>query len=293
MGLFSKETCEFCGKEAGLLGRKKLSDKKYICKDCEKNCSAFMEPSRFDTEYLKKHMEYMKKEDEVYKKAFETIDKDRKDRIVHEGYYGIVFADEIAMFEVVDPKADKKNFKELFRYDQIKDYEVYTKDNMSSEGGKRYSEVGIKIKMRCQIGPDSVGMSDTEKKSAHPYVSELNILCERNTDSTSSTSLIIGHLNKVFGRASNTVIGSIKDSIMGTEHERQGYKAGADALKAFGSFAKAKMTGNEEDAEAAKEKMNTAVESGFAYMSENRTKYAQIADSVERDILGNTISELF
>ena len=43
---------------------------------------------------------------------------------------------------------------------------------------------------------------------------------------------------------------------MGTEHERQGYKAGADALKAFGSFAKAKMTGNEEDAEAAKEKMN-------------------------------------
>ena len=36
MGLFSKETCEFCSKQAGLLGRKKITDKKYICKECEK-----------------------------------------------------------------------------------------------------------------------------------------------------------------------------------------------------------------------------------------------------------------
>lgn len=90
--LFSKQTCAFCGKEVGALSRKRLSDKNYICKECEKNCSAFL-----------------------------------------------------------DPKASKKNYKELFRYDQIK------------------------------------------------------------------------------------------------------YKAGADALKAFGSLAKAKMSGNEEDMENAKE----------------------------------------
>ena len=286
MGLFSKEKCEFCGKEAGMLGRKKLSDKKYICKDCEKNCSAFLEPSRFDTEYLTGHMEYMKKQDELYKKEFEPLSKEQKDRFVHEGYYGIVFADEIAMFEVIDPKAEKKNYKELFRYDQIKDYEIYKKENMSSEGGKKYSEVGVKIKMNCQIGPEAAGQSDVEKKLSHPYVSELNILCERNTDSSSSTSLIIGHLNKIFGRGSDTVFGSIKESFTGTEHERQGYKAGADALKAFGSFAKAKMSGSEEDAEAAKEKMNTAVESGFAYVSENRSRYTKIADEVERRAWG-------
>ena len=286
MGLFSKEKCEFCGKEAGMLGRKKLSDKKYICKDCEKNCSAFLEPSRFDTEYLTGHMEYMKKQDELYKKEFEPLSKEQKDRFVHEGYYGIVFADEIAMFEVIDPKAEKKNYKELFRYDQIKDYEIYKKENMSSEGGKKYSEVGVKIKMNCQIGPEAAGQSDVEKKLSHPYVSELNILCERNTDSSSGTSLIIGHLNKIFGRGSDTVFGSIKESFTGTEHERQGYKAGADALKAFGSFAKAKMSGSEEDAEAAKEKMNTAVESGFAYVSENRSRYTKIADEVERRAWG-------
>ena len=232
-------------------------------------------------------MEYMKKQDILYSKEFETIDKNQKERIVHEGYYGVCFADEIAMFEVIDPKASKKNYKELFRYDQIKDYEVYTVDNNSTEqGAKRYSEVGVKIKMNCQIGPEAAGQSEVEKKLSHPYVKELKILCERNTDSTSSTSLIIGHLNKIFGRASGTVFGSIKESIVGTEHERQGYKARADALKAFGNMAKAKMSGSEEDAEKAKASLEQAVESGFAYASENRSRYTQVADSIEKRAWG-------
>lgn len=280
--LFSKQTCAFCEKEVGALGRKKLKDGNYICKECEKNCSAFIDPSRFDTEYIKKHMEYMKKQDILYKKEFETLDKKQKERIVREGYYGIVFADDIAMFEVVDPKASKRNYKELFRYDQIKDYEIYAKPNNSTEDGKKYSEVGVKIKMNCKIGMDAVGMSDIEKRLAHPYVEEFNILCERNTDHESGTNLIIGHLNKIFGRASGTVFGSIKESIVGTEHERQGYKAGADALKALGSMAKSKITGNEEDAEKAKEKFEQAQESGFAYLSENRSKYTKIANEVEK-----------
>ena len=284
--LFSKQTCAFCGNQVGALARKKLADKNYICKECEKNCSAFIDPSRFDTEYIKQHMEYMKKQDILYKKEFETLDKSKKERLVKEGYYGVVFADEIAMFEVIDPKAEKKNYKELFRYDQIKDYEIYTKDNMSSEGGKKYSEVGVKIKMSCQIGVSSAGMSDVEKKIAHPYVEELNILCGRNEDTTSDTSLLIGHLNKIFGRASGTVFGSIKESIIGTEHERQGYKAGADALKALGGLAKAKMSGSEEDAQSAKEKIEQAVDSGFAYMSENRTQYTKIADAVQQRAWG-------
>ena len=284
--LFSKQTCAFCNNEVGALNRKKLHDGNYICKECEKNCSAFIDPARFDTEYMKQHMEYMKKQDILYKKKFETLDKKQKERIVKEGYYGLIFADDIAMFEVVDPKASKKNYKELFRYDQIKDYEVYTKTNTSTEGGKKYSEVGIKIKMNCQIGMDAVGMSDVEKSIAHPYVEELDILCARNTDSTSDANLSIAHLNKIFGRASGTLFGSIKESFVGTEHERQGFKAGADALKAFGSMAKAKASGREKDAEKAKENMDQAVESGFAYLSENRSKYTKIADEVQKRAWG-------
>ena len=96
--LFSKQTCAFCEKQVGALSRKKLKDKNFICKDCKKNCSAFLEPSAFDTEYLRNHMEYMKKQDVLYKKEFETLEKNKRERFVHEGYYGLEFADEIAMF---------------------------------------------------------------------------------------------------------------------------------------------------------------------------------------------------
>ena len=281
--LFSKQTCAFCGSQVGAMSRKKMQDKNFICKECQKNCSAFLEPSAFDTEYLKKHMEYMKKQDILYKKEFETLDKKKKERFVNEGYYGLVFADEIAMFEVIDPKANKKNYKELFRYDQIKDYEAYANPNMNTgDGQKKYSEVGIKIKMNCQIGPDAVGISEVEKRISHPYVEEFNILCARNTDDKTDGTRAIHHLNKIFGRASETVFGSIKESFTGTGHERQGYKAGADALKALGSLAKSKITGNEEDAEKAKEKIQQAADSGMAYFSENKTQYSKVADAAEK-----------
>ena len=281
--LFSKQECSFCSNKVGALSRKKLHDGNYICKECEKNCSAFLDPARFDINYIKEHMEYMKKQDILYKKEFETLDKKKRERFVHEGYYGLEFADDIAMFEVIDPKASKRNYKELFRYDQIKDYEIYAKPNTSTgEGQNKYSEVGIKIKMNCKIGPSSVGNTEVENRLAHPYVEELNILCAKNTDSSTDGTWAVEHLNKIFGRASGTVFGAMKESIVGTGHERQGYKAGADALKAFGSLAKAKMTGNEEDSAKAKEKLETAVESGFDYLSENRSKYTRIADEVEK-----------
>ena len=281
--LFSKQKCSFCNEEVGALKRKKLHDGNYICKECEKNCSVFLDPARFDIEYIKKHMDYMKKQDTLYKKEFETLDKKKKERFVHEGYYGLEFADDIAMFEVINPKANKRNYKELFRYDQIKDYETYAKPNTSTgDGQKKYSEVGIKIKMNCQIGMNAVGNSEIENRLSHPYVEELNIICARNTDNNNDGTWAIEHLNKIFGRASGTGFGSIKESFTGTGHERQGYKAGADALKALGSFAKSKITGSEEDAEKAKENLKQATDSGIAYMSENRSKYTEIANEVEK-----------
>ncbi len=281
--LFSKQKCAFCEKEVGALNRKKLHDGNYICKECEKNCSAFIDPSRFDLEFIKEHMEYMKKQDILYKKEFEPLDKKQKERYVREGFYGLEFADDIAMFEVIDPKANKKNYKELFRYDQIKDYETYAKpNNTTGEGQKKYSEVGIRIKLNSRVGMSAVGNSEIENKLAHPYVEELNILCAKNTDSATDGTLAISHLNKIFGRASDTLFGSMKESITGTGHERQGYKAGADALKALGSLAKSKMTGNEEDAARAQEQLEKAADSGMAYLSENRSKYTQIANEVEK-----------
>ena len=42
-----------------------------------------------------------------------SVLKKKRERFVHEGYYGLEFADDIAMFEVVDPKANKRNYTQL------------------------------------------------------------------------------------------------------------------------------------------------------------------------------------
>ena len=39
-----------------------LNDKNYICKNCEKMCSAYIEVSNFDSDFILKHIEYMKKQ---------------------------------------------------------------------------------------------------------------------------------------------------------------------------------------------------------------------------------------
>lgn len=279
--LFSKQTCAFCGKEVGALGRKKLQDNNYICKECEKNCSAFIDPSRFDVGYLTQHIEHMKKQDILYKKEFETLDKKQKDRIVHKGYYGICFADDIAMFEVIDPKANKRNYKELFRYDQIQDYEVYTVDS-TGEDQKKYSEVGVIINIRCAIGYDALGEKNSQSsKIYHPYVDKLKILCGRDENDTSCTNLIISHLDRIFGKARTDLAGSIKESIIGTTKERQAIKTGAESLKAFASMAKAGITKKEEDKEAAKEKLKGAAESGFDLAFNNMGKYQKLANAAE------------
>jgi len=41
MALFSKEPCAFCGKEAGMMSRSKMSSKDYICDDCRKKGNPF------------------------------------------------------------------------------------------------------------------------------------------------------------------------------------------------------------------------------------------------------------
>ena len=142
MGLFSKENCAFCNKTIGMFTKKAMNDKKYICKDCIKKCSAFIKIKNYDSEYIRNHIEYMKKQNELYEKEFKTLDNLHK--IIPLPFSGIVFADDIAMFEVIDSKTIGKNFKELFRYDQIRSFQLYTNKNNSGEG-KKYSEVGVRI----------------------------------------------------------------------------------------------------------------------------------------------------
>lgn len=284
MGLFSKEECCFCNKKVGMLARKKLRDKKYICKDCEKNCSAFIDISKFDSEYVKQHFEYMKKQDVLYRQAFEPLSEEEKLRTFYQ-FNGIVFADSIAMFEVITPKTEKKNFKELFRYDQIKDYEIYSVLN-NQEGGKKYSEVGVIINLYCKIGTDSVGITEQEKTMGHPYVEKIKICYGKNVSSDLCVKDAINHLDEIFLREPRfkSFARGIKESFTGTETERRNMKQSVDAIKALGGLAKAKLSGDESSMEAAKANMKDTIVSTVNLASGNRLKYKEIADSVEKRV---------
>lgn len=245
MGLFSKEECSFCGNKAGFFSRKKfINNEGYVCKECEKKCSSLVNVSHFTKAELKEHMEYMARENKLYEEAFVPLDKSKKERFVCVST-GIETADEIAMFRVVSPAADKKVFKELFRYDQIQKYEPYYV-NATSNDGKKYSEVGLVLKLNCSrpgFGEAAGSVTGKGARNFHPYVHEIKVPTARNVDSFSHVGLQ-DHLDKVFGTyEDNSVVGGIKSSFIGTNKERQQIKVASEGVKALGNLAKAKITG--------------------------------------------------
>ena len=280
MGLFSKETCCFCGEKAGFLSRKKIKDKNYICKECEKNCSAYIEVSNFDKGFLEQHMEYMKKQDILYKKEVETLDKKSVERIVS-CFNGITFIDSIGMLEIISPKYNKKKVKELFRYDQILDFDYYTVPNNSSEG-KKYAESGIEIVFRCPIDENGFTNNNNEGGNNHPYVSKVRIPFEKDTDDATCNSLAKEHLNKLFGRKSENVAGSIKESIFGTGQKRATVKAEIDSIKALGKLAKGAITKDGEAMQEAKDQMKDATVDMLNATFNYGARYTDIADEAEK-----------
>lgn len=58
MGLFSKKNCVICGKELGLMGKRKLEDG-YLCKDCATKLSPFFSERRSSTtEQIREQLAY-------------------------------------------------------------------------------------------------------------------------------------------------------------------------------------------------------------------------------------------
>ena len=288
MGFFSKEECNFCGAKEGFLGRKTLLNKSgYICKECEKKCSFLINVSDFTPEGLEKHIAYMEKQNKIYKEAYEVLDKKQKEKFVS-SFRGLIFADEIAMFEVIDPKADKKVYKELFRYDQIEDYQTYEVENTDSQNGKKYAEVGVIINLMSSV-KDIWGNSEyAEMSNVHPYVKELKITLGKDVDTLSSTKGIIDKLDKLFNRYEDrSLLGNVKSSFTGTEEEKRNRDYVKNIFGTAGSMLKSKITKNEDDIQKAEEKKQGLKDMTENLATDNRAKYTKIANSVEDRILGN------
>lgn len=286
MGLFSnlfgKKECSFCGNEVSVLKRDALVNKEgYICKECSKKCSSLVNLGRFTKSQLEEHMKYMEKQNELYEKVFNPISNKEKFKCVETG---VEFADEIAMFAYVSPKANKKDYKELFRYDQIKSYEPYMINN-NSQDGKKYSEVGVKIKLNCSFDPSNKQFENN--RSYHPYVEEIVVPRHKNVDDFSNDPMI-KYLDKLFGKYEDTsLVGGIKSKLVGTNKERQQMKVASEGLKALGSLAKSKISGKEEDLAKAKANGEKFKDSALDLATGNRATYTKIANEVEEKIFNN------
>ena len=267
--LISKQKCELCEKEVGALSRTKLSDGTYICSDCRKDTSAFIAVSRYTIDEIRKHIEYMKKQNEFYENVFSKLSDNELVKCIKIGYPSIIFADSIGMFEIINSDTKKKNYKELFRYDQIKDFEVYTKKNTATgDNQKKYSETGVKIIMDSAVDIANFAANDDEKRHLHPYAKEFILPISRNVDNKDG-GMIEKHLNEIFGRPNG--------KFMGIESQKTNYQIANDVVNAITD----KVMG----------KKDVSINTTAKFIPENKIGYGNLADEAEKSYMKETFRD--
>lgn len=274
---FGKQTCAFCGKEVGMMSRDKIKNDEFICSDCKRTCSRFIQVYRMTKDELLGHMEYMKRQG----KLVETMEGLKARRVPSAGRQGILFYDEAGMFRIYDVDNDHRYAMEMIRYDQVAKYEPYLDEAEPDEPGKEkiFGECGVKITL---VG----GMDDLSQMPkglrAHPYITNEITVKVNDRDKHMGeldVNQIIGHFNHIFG------VGDDTKGLFSFGPTTQQKREGA-ALKAmtgmFGAAIKAAKTGEVPADAAAKvadamNKVDDAATTGLA-------KYTRLADEAEAKI---------
>ena len=111
MGLFSKESCCFCGKEVGLMSRTKLVDGNYICDECKHLTHPFIRIDHLNRDKVASLMQEME-ENEAHFQA--TNWRERKRR---HGADTWIFYDNYETGEFALYSPETKRYKNHFVYD--------------------------------------------------------------------------------------------------------------------------------------------------------------------------------
>lgn len=74
MGLFSKEACEFCQKEVGMLKRSKLSTKEYICNECKLKTNYFARMSYCSKDDVLRMMNTLGQQAAAFEASFDAAE---------------------------------------------------------------------------------------------------------------------------------------------------------------------------------------------------------------------------
>ena len=273
---FGKQTCAFCGKEVGMMSRDKIKNDEFICSDCKRTCSRYIQVYRLTKDELLGHMEYMKRQG----KLVESMEGLKERRVPSAGRQGILFYDEAGMFRIFDMDKDHRYALEMIRYDQVAQYEPYLDEAEPDEPGKEkiFGECGVKLTLVG--GADDLSQMPKGLRS-HPYITQEITVKVNDRDKhigELDVNQIIGHFNSIFDKGDTKGLFSFGP----TEQQK---REGA-ALKAmgsmFGAAIKAAKTGEvSADAMAqvqdAMNKVDDAATSGLA-------KYSRLADEAEAKI---------
>lgn len=274
---FGKQICAFCGQEVGMLKRDKIKNDEFICHDCRRTCSRYIQVYRYTKDELLGHMEYMKRQD----KLVASMESLKPFRVPSAGRQGFIFYDEAGMFRIYDLDKDNRHALEMIRYDQVASYEPYLEESEPEEVGKpkEFGECGVRITL---VG----GMADLSQMPkglrAHPYIDQEITVCVENEDrhrGELEVNQIIRKFNTIFGVYDDTK--GLFNFGLTKQQKREG-----EALKAmsgmFGAAIKAAKTGEVSEDAAAKvqdamNKVDDAATTGLA-------KYTRLADEAEAKI---------
>ena len=272
---FGKQVCAFCGAEVGMLKRSKIKNDEFICNDCARGCSRYIQKYRFTKEEILGHMEYMKRQGKLYEQL-----TGKYTRVVPSASYrdAIEFYDDFGMLRIRHRDGDDHYPKELFRYDQIASYEPYLEESEPDEPGKpkEFGECGLDITLvggDTQIDPSRKGLR------AHPYITQTIRVCINNRDKHQGQlelDQIITHLNHIFGVYDDTT-GLFNRGP--TVQQRRQAQATTAMMGVFGAAIQAAKTGQVSEEAAAQvadamNKVDDANTSGLA-------KYSRLADAAE------------
>ena len=273
---FGKQTCAFCGKEVGMMNRDKIKNDAFICHDCKRTCSRYIQVYRYTRDELLEHMEYMKYQGRLV----ESMEGLKARRVPSAGRQGILFYDEAGMFRIYDVDKDHRYAMEMIRYDQVAEYEAYCDESEPEEASKPkvFNECGVKLTL---MG----GMNDPSRMPkglrAHPYITDEITVKVNDRDKhigELDVNQIIGHFNSIFDKGDTKGLFSFGP----TQQQR---REGA-ALKAMGGMfeeaIKAAKTGEVSEDAAAKvadamNKVDDAATGGLA-------KYTRLADEAEAKV---------
>lgn len=271
-----------------MMSRTKIKGDEYICSKCDDMCSFHISKYRFTKDELAGHMEYMKRSDRIYKEVALASGNRSQRYPSATSRQGIEFFDDIGMFRIIDGSKDNNERypKEMFRYDQVANYEPYIDESEETdENGNTktvFGEGGIKITL---VG----GMDDTSSMRkglrAHPYITEEITVCFAENDREKENYLkyaenAIWHFDHIFGV--NDDRRGLFSFGMTTKEKRDLMGAVAFTKTAFDAINVAKNGGemSEEKKAEIQQNLNTMEDAN----TDGLAKYSRAADAAEAKI---------